>query len=238
MSNANAVRIATAGTYTFSGLKFINNTYDIENSSTGAVLIDRTNGADPTTFTNSNAVNTGLITINVNAAAGTFTRTSGDYTVNGFTNGMAITTSGFTNGGNNTTKIISTVTATVITVTSVTGLIDESGNADERVQAGSTTINPLSVNLTITVKDKDNVAIQTAQTAIYKTSDNTQLMNQDTDVNGVATAGFSFLVNTDIYIRVRKSSAAATKYIPASTTGTITSTGFSATITLAVDTNA
>lgn len=233
-----AIKISAAGTYTFNNLTFSGNTYDIDNSSTGAVLIDRTNGANPTTFINSNAVNTGLITINVNAAAGTFTRTSGDYTTDGFTNGMAITTTGFTNAGNNTKKVISTVTATVITVTSVTGLVDESGGGDERVQAGSTTINPLSVNLTITVKDKNNVAIQDAQTAIYKTSDDTQLMNKDTNVSGVATEGFSYLADTDIYIRIRKSSSAATKYIPASTTGTITSTGFSATITLTVDTNA
>lgn len=57
--------------------------------------------------------------------------------------------------------------------------------------------------------------------------------------NGIASVStFNYLSDTDIYIRIRKSSPAATKYIPASTTGTIKSTGFSATITLTADTNA
>lgn len=81
-------------------------------------------------------IDTTAITINVVAAAGTFTRTAGSYLTNGFRPGMTIVTSGFTNGGNNTTKIISTVTATVITVTSNSGLVDESGDGDEYVKAG------------------------------------------------------------------------------------------------------
>lgn len=236
-----AIKITAAGTYTFSNLTFSGNTYDIDNSSTGAVLIDRTNGANPTTFINSNAVNTGLITINV-AAVGTFTRTTGNYTTDGFTNGMAITTSGFT-GGNNTTKVISTITGsgTIITVTSATGLADETGGGDEKVQAGSTTINPLSVNLTITVKDQEGVLINTAQVAVYKTSDNTQLMNEYTGTpnpDGVATQGFSYLTDTPVYYRIRKSSTGDTKYIPASGTGTITASGLTVTVTLFVDPNA
>ena len=77
---------------------------------------------------------TGLITINVVATAGTFTRTTGSYLTDGWIVGDKITTSGFTNAGNNTTKIIQTVTTTVITVTDTTGLVDESGNGDERVK--------------------------------------------------------------------------------------------------------
>lgn len=47
MSNSNAIRIPTAGTYTLSGCKFINNTIDIDNTSGGAVIINCTNGSDP-----------------------------------------------------------------------------------------------------------------------------------------------------------------------------------------------
>jgi hypothetical protein len=79
-------------------------------------------------------IDSGLITINVDATAGTFTRTSGDFTSDGFKAGQTITTTGFTNAGNNTTKIIETVTATVITVTNNSGLVDESGDGDERVR--------------------------------------------------------------------------------------------------------
>ena len=87
------------------------------------------------------AADTGnAVQINVVAAGGTFTRTTGSYLTDGFLKGMSITTSGFTNAGNNTTKIISTVTATVITVTSVTGLVNETGGGNEQVQSTGDTV--------------------------------------------------------------------------------------------------
>lgn len=74
--------------------------------------------------------------IDVVASAGTFTRTTGSYITEGFVVGHRITTSGFTVAGNNTTKTIASVTATVITVTDVSGLVDESiGGGNERVLA-------------------------------------------------------------------------------------------------------
>jgi len=85
-------------------------------------------------LTLSGDVDTGLITCNVNAAAGTYTRTTGDFLIDTFRANQTFVASGFTNGGNNATKIISTVTATVITVTDKTGLVDETGNADERIR--------------------------------------------------------------------------------------------------------
>lgn len=78
------------------------------------------------------------LTINVTAATGTFVRTAGSFVTDGFVAGMTIQTSGFTNGGNNTSKIIQSISTTTIandtiTVTSITGLVNESGNANERV---------------------------------------------------------------------------------------------------------
>lgn len=103
---------------------------------------------------------------------------------------------------------------------------------------GTTTINNTKT-LKVTVVDKDNVGINLVQTAIYQTSNNAELMNQDTDSNGIASvANYNYTVDTAIYIRVRKSSAAATKYIPTSTTGTITSSGLTVTLVMSVDTNA
>ena len=95
-----------------------------------------------------------------------------------------------------------------------------------------------NVDLTITVLDISGSPIQNAQTAIYQTSDKTQLMNEDTNASGVATESFNFSSNTDIYYRVRKSSTGATRYFNFSGTGTITSAGFSATVTLYEDTTA
>ncbi|MBI5044639.1 MAG: hypothetical protein HZC02_01825 [Candidatus Levybacteria bacterium] len=148
----------------------------------------------------------------------------------------------------------------------------------------STTVNN-SVNLTITVIDASTNPVPTAQTAIYRTSDNVELMNEDTETvtagsfvvgvkytivsvgstdftaigaasntvgvaftatgvgsgtgtasNGIATATFSYITDTAVYVRVRKSSTGTTKYTPVSTTGTITSTGYSLTVTLTSDT--
>ena len=60
-----------------------------------------------------------------------------------------------------------------------------------------------------------------------------------TATNGIALDDtFNYTSDTPIYARVRKSLAGETKYVPVSTTGTITSTGFSVTISMTEDTNA
>ena len=76
------------------------------------------------------------IQINVVATAKTYTRVSGSFVTDGFQAGMTVTASGFTNGGNNGTKVIQTVAALVITMTSATGLVDETGGGDERLLGG------------------------------------------------------------------------------------------------------
>ncbi len=75
----------------------------------------------------------GALTIDVVAAAKTFTRGSGSFVTDGFLAGQVVTTSGFTNGGNNGTHTIATVSASVLTMTSATGLVNESGSGNERV---------------------------------------------------------------------------------------------------------
>jgi hypothetical protein len=80
-------------------------------------------------------VDTGATTLSVNGSL-QFTRASGSFITDGFRPGMTIVTTGFTNAGNNTTKVISSLTDTTITVTSTTGLVTESGTGDERMQAG------------------------------------------------------------------------------------------------------
>ena len=300
-----------------------------------------------------------------------YTRSVGSFVTDGFLADQSIEVSGFTTSGNNGTRVITTVSATLITVNLDTGMAAETGGGDERIQrsgitgdgallwntniniknssflgntnsaatasgvqhtatgtftydnltfsgnsfdvhnssAGLVTINATNganpatsrntgggsvvINntktLTVTVVDANTNPIPLAQVAIYKTSDNTELMNKDTETitagsfvvgvkytiltlgttdftligaasntigvaftatgagsgtgtasNGVASvSNFNYVSDTPIYIRVRKSSSDwATKYIPASTTGTITLNGFSATITLTADTSA
>lgn len=62
-----------------------------------------------------------------------------------------------------------------------------------------------------------------------------QIMNELTTVGGVATESFNYSADTAIIIRIRKSATGSTKYIPANTTGTITSSGFSLTQILIQD---
>jgi hypothetical protein len=64
-------------------------------------------------------------TITVNAAAGTYTRSTGSWITDGYVQGGPIVTTGFTNAGNNASKTIASVTASVITVTSNAGLVNE-----------------------------------------------------------------------------------------------------------------
>lgn len=88
------------------------------------------------------AADTGLIQINVGVVAPPnefkFVRISaGSFLADGFTVGREITTSGFTWAGNNTTKIISGVTATEIIPTDSTGLNEETGNGNEQIQSAA-----------------------------------------------------------------------------------------------------
>lgn len=113
------------------------------------------------------------------------------------------------------------------------------GTSNPSTYTGSTVTFAGSVTLTVTVVDKDNNPIENVQTAIYKSSDDSQLMNEDTNASGVATESYTGSTPADVYVRVRKSSVGATKYIPASTTGTIVAqTGYSVKITLQEDPNA
>jgi len=101
---------------------------------------------------------------------------------------------------------------------------------------GTITINPLSVTLRVTVKDKDNNGINNAQTAIYKSSDDTELMNEDTanvgGEDGIAEALFQYSADTPIYWRVRKSSTGTTRYISAGGASTIKDSGVDISVTL------
>ena len=69
---------------------------------------------------------TGSLTLTVSTAStGSVTRGAGSFIADGFVVGGAAVMSGFVNGGNNVTKTISTVTATVLTFTANAGLVNE-----------------------------------------------------------------------------------------------------------------
>lgn len=97
---------------------------------------------------------------------------------------------------------------------------------------GATVVLQASVILTVTVKDKDGNGIVDVQTAIYKQSDDTELMNEDTIAGGIATQGYNYDTDTDVYIRARKSSIGTTRYVSVVAAGQITATGLDVTITM------
>jgi len=101
----------------------------------------------------------------------------------------------------------------------------------------TTTVNN-TVTLTINVEDEAKVAVQNAQTSIFLLdSPFTQLMNEDTTAGGVAAEAYSYLGDVDIKWRVRKSETADNpRYEPRSGTGQITSSGFTQSVTLKVNT--
>lgn len=106
-----------------------------------------------------------------------------------------------------------------------------------KARAGDTVTISSSVTVTVTVKDESGTVISTAQTAIYKTSDRTQIMNEDTNVSGIATENYTGATPVEVEVRCRKASSGATKYINFSSIQTIGITGFDFAVTMVEDPN-
>ena len=111
-------------------------------------------------------------------------------------------------------------------------LVECTGNVSYK-SAGATVTISSDVTMTVTVKDQDGVAVVGAQVAVYRESDDTELMNEDTIAGGVATESVNY-PGSDfaVYIRVRKSSTGDTRYVPAVAGGVVTDTGMNVTVTL------
>lgn len=109
-------------------------------------------------------------------------------------------------------------------------VIDCSNLADPGTYKGSAVTFLNAILLKVWVFDEAGDPVFEAQVAIYKVSDDSPLMNEDTLGSGLAEQSYNYAGDVDIYIRVRKSSTGATKYLPFYGTGTIISTGFTLTI--------
>lgn len=135
------------------------------------------------------------------------------------------------NGQNDSTFNVLATTGT-LTINIVGG----SGNVSYK-SAGATVVVQQSVGITITVSDQTGSPIQNAQTAVYLTSDRTEVINTDTNASGVASGSFSGTTPSQCEVRVRKASSGDTKYRNFSSIQTITSNGLDFAVTLAVDPN-
>lgn len=91
-----------------------------------------------------------------------------------------------------------------------------------------------SVTVTITVKDKDGNLLSNIQTAVYKTSDRTEIMNEDT-VSGVATENYTGSTPVEVEVRCRRASSGSTRYKNYSSNQTIGAGGLTLTVTLVED---
>lgn len=155
------------------------------------------------------AADTGSMALSIDSATAKITRASGSFITDGFAANSPVTMSGFANGGNNTSKIISTVSALEVVFTSGTGLVTETGSGDERMQNAvtitrSTTVATVTHNahgmatndkflLTgITDKTADNgvqtITGTTANTYTYTTTD-----SGSTSYTGTIKSTFVFL---------------------------------------------
>lgn len=117
--------------------------------------------------------------------------------------------------------------------------ITKTGTSNPNSYKGSTVTFTGAVPMSIHVVDGDGNNIQDAQCAIYKESDDSELMNEDTLASGYAEEDYTGSTPVNIYYRVRKSSTGDIKYIPVSGIGQVIAvSGFSATVTLREDPNA
>lgn len=107
------------------------NAVNVNLGSRTLAALSATPGDQTLTFDNIAATtNAGGQTVTANFAALTFTRSAGSYITDGFLVGQTVTFAGFVNGGNNGARVIASVTATVITVVSNTGMVNETSAAN------------------------------------------------------------------------------------------------------------
>jgi hypothetical protein len=93
-----------------------------------------------------------------------------------------------------------------------------------------------SVSIQITVKDKAGGNIQNAQTAVYLTSDMSEILNTDTNASGVASTTYAGSTPAAVLVRVRKSEDTDDpRYFPFSKEDTISTSGLTLTVTLEVN---
>lgn len=184
-------------------------------TTSGAVLIESTSDVSGLSFTQGTGGHAVEIADSTNSPF-TFT----DFNFTGYAG---------TDGGTGNEAIVNT-SGNPITI-NITG---GSGfpSVDTTNSTGTVTIIN-NVNNTVTVVDGDTNAIQGAVVAVYNSGNDTELANDETDVNGEI--NFSSSANIPVYIRVRKSTSGSTRFIPVETVGNTGASGLGVTVTLTED---
>jgi hypothetical protein len=156
--------------------------------------------------------------------------TSAPTTIN-FTN---LTVSGFSASNQQTTSVLYFPD----TGSDITWNVAHTGTSGTlsyyKARSGDTVNVTSSVPVVITVKDTDGNLLDNVQTAVYKTSDRTQIMNEDT-VSGVASENYTGSTPVEVEVRCRKASSGATVYKNYSSKQTIGTSGLTLTVTMVED---
>jgi hypothetical protein len=116
--------------------------------------------------------------------------------------------------------------------------VNKDNGSNPSTYTGSTVTFSGSVSVSVTVVDKNDVAIENAQVAVYVGA--TEVFNKDTNASGVASGSWSGSTPSNAIYKIRRSSAGTgTKYIATSGPGVIAAvTGMSVKVVLQIDTNA
>jgi len=113
-------------------------------------------------------------------------------------------------------------------------IISKTGTSNPTTATGNVALVG-AVTVKVTVVDKNNNGVGTAQTSVHLSSDDSEVLNGDTNGSGVISGSFTGSTPASCYVRVRKGSG-GTNYTPFSTTGTIqSSTGLDVTVVLQED---
>lgn len=110
--------------------------------------------------------------------------------------------------------------------------VNKTNGANPSTYEGSSVTFVGSVSVTVTVVDKNNNVLANMSVALYTADNNTEIINKDSNVSGIATENYSGSTPRNIYWRVRESPAVGNRYLANSGIGTIESTGFSVTVVM------
>ena len=103
-----------------------------------------------------------------------------------------------------------------------------------KARGGDTVNITSSVPVVVTVKDTDGNLLDNIQTGVWKTSDRTEIMNEDT-VSGVASENYTGSTPVEVEVRCRRASSGFTKYKNYSSIQTISGSGLTLSVTLVED---
>ena len=209
-------------------------------SDSGVGVINNWSGTSWSTISTFSGKTTGSLTnVSVNSTNKTYTRTNGSFINDGFAVGQIITWSGFTNNGNNiSTFAISTLTATIMTLTGATGLVTEISGATVNCTLLTCKLANVSVNATGKTYTRTSGSWITDGFVVGQTPNITGFTNNGNNIStfAISTLTATIMTLTGATGLVNESSGSTTTFTPyafvhtAGSTAPATLSGYTSTI--------